>query len=82
MTDRDRLIEVGDIYYIIAKFIPSDEFAPYIAEVKITEKNRNRYIARRTDNDCVWYPIKRSDFGKAVFITKEEAENALKGGAE
>ena len=74
---RDRLIEIGDIYFIIAKFIPSDEFAPYIAEVKITEKNRNRYIARRTDNDCVWYPIKKSDLGKTVFLTKEEAEQAL-----
>lgn len=74
---RDRLIEIGDIYYIIAKFIPSDEFSPYIAEVKITEKNRNRYIARRTDNDCVWYSIKKSDFGKNVFLSREEAEKAL-----
>lgn len=78
MTDRDRLIEIGDIYYIIAKFTPSDEFLPYIAEVKITEKNRNRYIARRTDNDCVWYSIKKSDFGKLAFLTKEEAEEKLK----
>ena len=78
MTDRDRLIEIGDTYFIIAKFIPSDEFAPYIAEVKITEKNRNRYIARRTDNDCKWYPIKKSDFGKTVFLTKEQAEEKLK----
>lgn len=79
---RERLVEVGDVYYIVAKFIPSDEFAPYIAEVRITEKNRNRYIARRTDNDCVWYPIKKSDFGKTVFLTKEEAEEALKGGVQ
>lgn len=79
---RDRLIEVGDIYYIIAKFIPSDEFKPYIAEVRITEKNRNRYVARRTDNDCIWYYVKKSDFGKAVFPTREEAKQALKGGAE
>ena len=78
MTDRDRLIEIGDIYFIIAKFIPSDEFAPYIAEVKITEKNRNRYIARRIDNDCVWYSIKKSDIGKTVFLTKEDAEEKLK----
>ena len=75
---RDRLIEVGDIYFIIAKFIPSDEFAPYIAEVKITEKRGNRYIARRVDNDCIWYWIKKSDLGKAVFLTREAAENALK----
>ncbi len=75
---RERLVEVGDVYFIVAKFIPSDEFAPYIAEVRITEKNRNRYIARRTDNDCVWYPIKKSDFGKTVFLTKEEAEEALR----
>lgn len=74
---KDKLIELGDIYFIIAKFIPSDEFAPYIAEVKITEKNRNKYIARRTDNDCVWYSIKKSDFGKTVFLTKEQAEAAL-----
>ena len=79
---RDRLIEVGDIYYIIAKFIPSDEFAPYIAEVKITQKNGNRYVARRTDNDCIWYWIRKRDFGKTVFLTREEAEAKLKGGAE
>lgn len=78
MTDRDRLIEIGDIYFILAKFIPSDEFAPYIAEVKITEKNRNRYIARQVENDCKWYSIKKSDFGKTLFLTKEEAEQALK----
>lgn len=78
MTDRDRLIEIGDIYYIIAKFIPSDEFAPYVTEVEIILKFRNKYIARRTDNDCVWYSIKQSDFGKLAFLTKEEAEEKLK----
>ena len=78
---RDRLIEIGDIYYVIAQFIPSDYLEPYIAEVRITEKNRNRYIARRTDNDCKWYVIKKSDFGKTVFLTREEAERALERSA-
>lgn len=79
---RERLVEIGDIYFIVAKFIPSDLFSPYIAEVKITEKRGRRYVARRTDNDCIWYWIGKSDFGKAVFLTKEEAEAALKGGVK
>ena len=74
---RDRLIEIGDIFYIIAQFIPSDYLNPYIAEVRVTEKNRNRYIVRNTDNDAKWYSIKKSDFGKTVFLTREEAEKAL-----
>lgn len=74
---RDRLIEIGDIYYVIAQFIPSEYLEPYIAEVRITEKNRNRYIARMTDNDAKWYKIKKNDFGKSVFLTREEAEKAL-----
>ena len=75
---RNRLIEIGDIYFIVAKFIPSDEFPPYVTEVEIILKFRNKYIARQVENDCKWYSIKRSDFGKTVFLTKEEAEEKLK----
>jgi hypothetical protein len=75
---RDKLIEIGDIYFIVAKFIPSDEFSPYVTEVEIILKFRNKYIARQVENDCKWYSIKRSDFGKTVFLTKEEAEEKLK----
>ena len=69
---RDRLIEIGDIYFIVAKFIPN------VTEVQIILKFRNKYIAQQVENDCKWYSIKRSDLGKTVFLTKEEAEEKLK----
>lgn len=58
-----------------------------------TKANRLKYIQATTisriaiDNDGIWLfcecnPIARCIFGKTIFLTKEEAEKALKGGAE
>lgn len=56
-----------------------------------TKANRIKYIQATTisriaiDNDGIWLfcecnPIARCVFGKTVFLTKEKAEKALKGG--
>ena len=63
----------------------------YRISVKATTKIK--YIQKTTisriafDNEGVWLfcscnPVSRSVFGKNVFLTKEEVEQALKGGNE
>ena len=69
--------KVGDTVYRISTKINTK--AKYIQETTISR------VA--IDSDSVWLfcacnPIAKCVFGKNVFLTKEEAEQALKGGAE
>lgn len=68
--------KIGDTVYRISVKATS--------KIKFVQKTTISRIA--IDNEGVWLfcscnPISRSIFGKNIFITKEEAEQALKGGA-
>lgn len=71
------LCKVGDVVYRIS--------TKSCAKMKYIQKTKVSRIA--IDNNGTWIfcecnPIAKCVFGKTVFLTKEEAEKALKGGVE
>lgn len=53
-------------------------YYPNIAEKPLCEKQFMEVVAHKPEID--WIFTHRNDFGKTVFLTREEAEAALKGG--
>ena len=72
--------KVGDTLYDISEFF-ADYDCPEMYELKDKEMSFEKYKGeyRFTYDCCYIYP---DEIGKTVFLTREEAEQALKGGAE
>ena len=67
--------KVGDkVYHIKGKAI-------FVMPVKWFETNNYGWCACCVYPPMATFVFKFSDFGKTVFLTREEAEQALKGGA-
>ena len=74
--------KVGDILYVISQ-MKDKRFLPFISEYEVTS------ISIKKKSIVVWHEMdgfmknfRQADFGKTVFLTKEEAEAKLKGGKE
>lgn len=82
--DKSRFIElpcnVGDTVYEFYK--PVNQIIPYEIEDVHIDKEQTRYFATAFDIDYNKYldeiDFNEDEIGKTVFLTKEEAEKALK----
>ena len=70
--------KVGDTVYLIDRYVNSREWHLVYGEHRVTDilLNENREPKIRITNTYGSYEL--SDFGKTVFLTKEEAEQELK----
>ena len=72
--------KVGDTLYVISQ-MKDKRFLPFIREYEVTSiVVKKKSIVVYHEMDSFIKIIKQADFGKSVFLTKEEAEQALKGG--
>ena len=75
--------KVGDLVYALWSVPTETKYVIYCAEVKkISQYKRNCRLATVFDLEPIEYRGRRreyqiDDFGKTVFLTKEEAEKAL-----
>jgi hypothetical protein len=74
--------KVGDTLYVISQ-MKDKRFLPFITEYEVTS------ISIKKKSVVIWHEMdgylknfKQTDFGKTIFLTKEEAEARMKGGAE
>ena len=84
MENKKRLISSGDVVYIIGKYSFSRDEMPQVIEVQVAYIARKRLYAYPTKGHGT-FSFLQSELGKAVFLTREEAEAALakmKGGAD
>ena len=76
--------KVGDILYVISQ-MKDKRILPFINEYEVTSiEIKKKSIVVYHIMDGYIKNFRQADFGKTVFLTKEEAENALaklKGGA-
>lgn len=84
--DKSLIVElpcrVGDtVYYINKRFHialhTNSIYEATVVRIVITDKFTSAVIQIHNENGCIEIPDIR-DFGKIVFLTREEAENALK----
>lgn len=82
----DKLLEYGII-------VPPCKVGDKVFRISTKQATKMKYIQETTisriaiDNEGMWLfctcnPVAKCIFGKTVFLTREEAEKALKGGAE
>ena len=80
--------KVGDTVYLPWKWKDASGIAVLTVErISITESGQSIRTDFWSDDEGYWLAYncgvyKFDDIGKTVFLTKEEAEKALKGGAE
>ena len=80
-------VKVGQtVYYIFDGFIePCTVEVIFLSDYEDKDGNRTYMADIHFDRDDCPYTVAEiyfTDIGKTVFLTKEEAEKALKGGAE
>lgn len=72
--------KVGDTLYVISQ-MKDKRILPFINEYEVTSISiKKKSIVIYHEMDGYIKIFKQNDFGKTVFLTKEEAERALKGG--
>lgn len=69
---------VGDIVYIIGKYMPSAESPLLLMECEISHIEHRQFVAFRTDGEVGKWMFSQKDFNKCVFKDREKAEAALK----
>lgn len=73
--------KVGDILYVISQ-MKDKRILPFINEYEVTSISINKKsIVVYHGVDGFLKTFKQADFGKTVFLTREEAEAKMKGGA-
>lgn len=76
MEEQGRLLvlpcKVGDTLYRICRFKRGKNWTKEAEFIRAVQLNQN----------TLWRIVFGGEFGKTVFLTREEAEKALKGGAE
>lgn len=70
-------MKVGDIVYVLGKYLPDDTLPILLLEVKISHIKRRQFVAYRTDGEVGVWLFSNKDLGKRAFLTREEAEKAL-----
>ena len=76
MATEKRVFSHGDVLYIIGKYSFSRDEKPKVIEVQVAYAYRNRIHAYPT-RGAGSFSFAQRDFGKLVFLTREEAETAL-----
>lgn len=70
-------MNIGDIVYILGKYIPDPLEKIKLFEVKISHIKHRQFVAYRTDSGVGEWCFSKKHLGKCVFLTREEAEKAL-----
>lgn len=65
---------IGDIVYILGKYLPDSSSPLLLLECKISHIKRRQFVAYRTDGEVGEWKFSRKDFGKCVFKERKEAE--------
>lgn len=74
--------KVGDTLYVISQ-MKDKRILPFINEYEVTSISiKKKSIVIYHEMDGYIKIFKQNDFGKTIFLTREEAERALKGGAQ
>lgn len=74
--------KVGDTLYVLSQ-MKDKRILPFISTYEVTSiAIRKKTINVYHEMDGYIKIFKQTDFGKTVFLTKEEAEAKMKGGAE
>jgi hypothetical protein len=74
--------KVGDILYVISQ-MKDKRILPFINEYEVTSIGIKREsVVIYHEMDGYIKSFKQTDFGRTIFLTKEEAEAKMKGGAE
>jgi hypothetical protein len=81
-------VKVGDRVYVKTSDSPTGIEETIVSEIKIKIKENNK-ISYRISAPCIYdewsdahWTFCAFDVGKTVFLTREEEEQALKGGEE
>ena len=70
------LFEIGDIVYIIGKYMPNAFEKTYIIEAKISHIEHRQFVAYETNGPCSW-KFSNRHYNKSVFKDKENAIKKL-----
>lgn len=74
--------KVGDTLYVISQ-MKDKRILPFINEYEVTSISiKKKSIVIYHEIDGYIKIFRQNDFGKTVFLTREEAERALKGGEQ
>lgn len=74
--------KVGDTLYVISQ-MKDKRILPFINEYEVTSIDiKRKSIVIYHEMDGYIKSFKQTDFGKTIFLTREEAEAKMKGGAE
>ena len=93
MNTTSDTIEVADYLLGNGVIVPPCKVGDLVYRISTRSGARIKYIQETTvcriaiDNEGIWIfcacnPIAKTVFGKTVFLTREKAEQALKGGSE
>ena len=69
--------KIGDIVYILGKYVPSDENPVLLLKCKIDHIRNRQFIAYRTDGGTGEWRFSRKHHNRTVFTSKNAALNAL-----
>lgn len=73
---------IGDIVYILAKYVP-DPCAPLLLlECKISHVEHRQFVAYRTDGGAGIWRFSKKHYDKCVFKDKSKAAEAWSGRAD
>lgn len=64
---------IGDIVYVIGKYLPSDDAPLLLLECKISHIEHRQFVAFRTDGETGVWRFSRKDYNKCVFTDKTKA---------
>lgn len=67
------IFEIGDIVYILGKYLPDADAPLLLLEAKISHIERRQFVAFRTDEETGIWRFSRKHYNKSVFKDKEKA---------
>lgn len=70
------IFNIGDIVYILGKYMPNSYEPTYIIEVKISHIEHRQFVAYETNGPCCW-KFSNKHYNKSVFKNKENAIEKL-----
>ena len=76
MANEKRLIAIGDVLFIIAKYMFTMDEKPKVVEVQVLYRTRKKFTAYPT-NGYGAFCFSNGDLGKTVFFDRADAQAEL-----
>lgn len=64
---------IGDIVYVLGKYLPSDYEPLFLLECKISHIEHRQFVAYRTDGETGKWCFSKKHYNRSVFTDKEKA---------